>query len=140
MSVEKKAGKAGVAKVFEQWRQKQHKKRLPSKFQKLKETKVLPLYKLKFSAKLQGRLFQVKSQYGDVDYVHLHFFKHDLGRLGTYKKTIPVGENVFATGRVVDYLVKDERKEQNAIEVFTTRGLGFIFWRELKFLKPSVDG
>jgi len=127
--------KPNVWNAIKRWRQN----RLPSKFQNIKDMKVLPMYSIKFSAKLRGRLFQVCSTYSHMDYVHLHFFKREVGRLGTYKKTIPVGENVFATGRVADFRIKEERSKKNAIEVFTTRGIGYVFWNELKELQPSVD-
>lgn len=131
--------KTGTAKnvneAIKRWRHK----RLPTKFREFKETKVLPTYEIKFSSRLQGKLFQVVPRYELIDYVPVNFFKKQLGRLGTYQKTIPIGENVIATGRVADYRIKEERLEQNAIEVLTTRGVVFIFWKDLKELKPSVD-
>lgn len=124
-----------VNEAIKRWRHK----RLPTKFREFKETKVLPMYELKLSSKLQGKLFQVVSRWEHMDYVPVHFYKWQIGRLGTYQKTIPVGENVFATGRVADYRIKEERLEQNAIEVLTTRGVVFVFWKDLKELKPSAD-
>ena len=143
--------KTGVSSALERWRQKRHKKDLPANFQKTKAIRTIPFYKLKFSARIQGKLFRVKNPQKDpyaafllgveIDHVPLNFYKRDLNRLGTYaQKTIPVGENVFATGRVADFIDRKERQEQNAIEVLTTRGIGFLFWRDLELLQPSVHG
>lgn len=130
-----KPEKIGLEIAIKNWQQK----RLPTKFKTLKEKKVLPIYKIKFSSRIQGKLFRVLSRYDFVNFINLHFFKKETGHLGTYQKTIPVDEIVFATGKVADFLIKEERIEQNAIEVLTSKGVAYVFWRDLLELDPIVD-
>lgn len=136
----------GLKTVLENWK----KRRLPARFQEIKKNKALPRHRIKFSKNLKGKLFKVMPYYGtyqdlgaisDIKELSagLHFWRRIDEKFGTYKKVVPAGEIVLATGKVGDFRIKEERQEQNLIEVMTTKGVGFIYWRDLKFVNPSVD-
>lgn len=126
--------KPSLEAALKRWREK----RLPTKFKEVKRISTLPHYAVKFSQKLQGRLFKIISEYEFSQETCLMFFKKDIGRLGTFVKKIPVEENVLATGKVADYKIKEDRKEFNAIEVLTTKGVGFVFWKNLVELNKNI--
>lgn len=125
--------KSGFQTVLNNWKQG----RLKTKFNEVKKLPIYPQWKIKFSPKFEGKLFTATSRW-KMEIVNLHYYKYDMRRFGTSRNCILSGENVIATGRVGDYMIKSDRKEQNTLEVVTTKGVWFIFWPDLKELKPSI--